>query len=83
MSDYSDESVRTYWTETLNDFHQYTMTGFRLAQVEVNGRLNNYMVLHANHNATEQPVRFIIQIADGFVPTLDHSFSRLQEEISK
>lgn len=81
MPDSDDAELRKFWTKSLNDFHQYTLTGFRMARLEVNDELVNVFVIKARHHATGEDLSFTIRIDEDFADPLAHSFHRLSEEI--
>lgn len=83
FNDHNHSELREFWTEAVTDFHNYTMTGLRMARLARSGGPMSVVVLHATHNETQQPVRWVCTIDDQFVEPLLDSFQRLHQEIEQ
>ena len=77
----SENELRDFWSKVCKDWHQYDLTGFRLARLDMTTGKVSMMVLHARHRETGTAVQFPIRMADDFIGPMLDTFSKLYEEV--
>lgn len=78
----SDDELRTFWSNVCKDWHQYDLTGFRLARLDMTTGKVSMMVLHARHRETGTAVQFPIRMADEFIEPMLDTFGKLNQEVN-